>query len=98
MKFQSILNYDYTKHKGENNISPSLTVPDATMNIREIVKRYAQGIPMNGKEPIFEGEELLPDIKYMDLADRQGYAQAYQSELNELKQKNQQNTKPISQD
>ena len=97
MKHQSILNYNHENHIGEVNDMPSLTIPDHTMSIREIVKRYAQGIPMTGKEPIYEGEELLPDIKYMDLADRQSYAKAFQYELDELKQKNQQNN-PISQD
>lgn len=50
----------------------SLTIPDHTMSIREIVTRYASGRGINAsiKNPIYNGEEVeLPDLKKMDLAE-----------------------------
>lgn len=39
----------------------------------------------NVKVPIWENtEEPLPEPKYMDLADRQAYKEAFESELNDL--------------
>lgn len=39
----SALNYDYTKQPREENHLPSLTVPDQSLTIPEILKRYASG-------------------------------------------------------
>lgn len=57
------------------------------MSIQEILRRYAQGLPMdnNVKVPIWENtEDPLPEPKYMDLADRELYKKAFESELNDL--------------
>lgn len=50
----------------------SLTIPDHTMSIREIVTRFASGRGINAsmKTPIFNGEDIdLPDLKRLDLAE-----------------------------
>jgi len=68
------MNYQFTHQKGENIKRPSMTIPDQTMSIREILDRYARGLPIEaGKVPIYDGEEYTPDPQYMDLADRQEY-------------------------
>ena len=55
--FKSILNY--TPDAGQINDLPSLTVPDETMSLRELVQRHSRGLPIKGidKEAIFQ-----PDI------------------------------------
>lgn len=85
MKFKN--HYNSTPSEGEKNDLPSMTIPDQTMSISTILKRYAQGLPVEGqKEPIFHGdEEYIPDIKTMDLADRQEYIENHLEKLNELK-------------
>lgn len=71
-KVVNMLNYDPTDDPGEINTMPSNTIPDQTMSLREILDRYARGIPPNGKEPIYHGDdEFVPDLKRMDLAEIQ---------------------------
>lgn len=67
----------------------SMTIPEQTMSIREIMKRFAAGLPIDGeKVPIYEGEESdLPDLKYMDLAERQEFVENAQIELADLQAK-----------
>lgn len=72
---------------GEANYQPSLTIPDQAMSIREIMERYARGLPLdNVKVPIYNGEDDdFPDLAKMDLADRQAYIESKELELRELK-------------
>lgn len=72
---------------GEKFTQPSLTIPDQTMSIQTILKRYAQGQPLEGqREPIFHGdEEYLPDLNRMDPVDRQQYIETQTENLNNLK-------------
>lgn len=67
------------------------------MSLREILERYAHGLPMEvGKIPIYNGEDAdFPDPARLDLAEREELANAFQNELRamsnipapELKQK-----------
>lgn len=92
-KIANTLNYQFKKQTGEVNNKPSMTIPDQTMSIREILDRYARGLPIEaGKVPIYDGEEYSPDPRYMDLADRQEYMEyakdqikAYEQQQNEVK-------------
>lgn len=87
MKVQNSLNYK--RHKGQTFTQPSLTVPDQTMSLKEILSRHARGLPISGKtSPVYdETEEYLPDPTKMDLADRQQYAKQLKEELAELNDK-----------
>lgn len=56
----------------EMNIMPSMTVPDMSMTVGELVKRFAQGLPLDGgKTPLWEEEGDMPDMVKLDLAERQ---------------------------
>lgn len=90
-KINNTLNYNYLDHDGEINNLPSETVPDETMSIREILERYARGLPLNGmrvplykKDPDFDD---LPDPATMDLADRQALQEMIEQELEDLKER-----------
>jgi hypothetical protein len=88
MKIRNAMNYKEFKQQGEVNNQPSKTVPDQTMSIREILTRYAHGLPIDsGKVPIYEGEDFHPDPSKMDLVDRQEYMESVKEELNEIKKK-----------
>lgn len=73
----------------EKNTQPGLTVPDQAMTIREIMERYSRGLPLEGERvPVYDGEdEFEPDLKHMDLADRQAVLEARIDELSSLKEK-----------
>lgn len=73
------------ERKYEVNNQPSLTIPDQTMSIAELVRRYAQGLPIEGqKVPLYDGENEFPDLTKMDLADRQTYLESAAQEYQEI--------------
>lgn len=61
----------------ENNDGVSLTVPDQAMSMREILDRFARGIPFEaGKVPIWSEEDDLDestpiDFNRLDLAEKE---------------------------
>lgn len=95
MQFQTAYNRQPTV--GEVNKEPSMTVPDQTMSLREIVRRYAAGLPINGvKIPLYDEnpeDDVLPDPRTLDLAEREEMALQYAEELALLKEKYQLQTK-----
>lgn len=59
---------------GETNTMPSKTVPNQSMSVRELMIRFAAGLPLTGaKVPLYEGESEEPDIDKMDLIEREAY-------------------------
>lgn len=96
MTVRSILNYQ--PGLGEINDQPSNTIPDQTLSIKEILNRYARGLPIGGQKfPIYEGEDNdLPDPRHLDLAERDELAQRYAEEMLELRRKHaQQPAQPV---
>ncbi len=74
MKIKNTLNAKEFQKKGEINKLPSMTIPDQTMTIKEILDRFTRGLPLDaGKVPIYEGEEYTPDLRFMDLAEREEF-------------------------
>jgi len=99
MKVRNQYNGKLFPSDGEKNFGPSLTVPDQTMSIKEILDRYARGLPMEGKVPIYEGEDGDGiDPRRLDLSERQELQMQYSLELEELTKKlnENQNTKKTS--
>lgn len=76
------------EHDYEKPVGPSLTVPDDSMSIREIVRRFASGLPVHGGRVGFYDEgDPMPDISKMDLADKQEVIENAKSELEEINQR-----------
>lgn len=80
MEFIIRCQYNYKPNLAKREIfrKPGLTVPDQTMSIKEIMERFARGIPMENiaKVPIYDGEEnQLPDAKTLDLSEIQQLAE-----------------------
>lgn len=76
---------------GEINNLPSETVPDQTLSVKEIMVRYARGLPLEGQRvPIWNGEDDdMPDPRTLDLSERQDFAEQAKEELKQLKNKKQ---------
>lgn len=81
---KTTINAEFFDKKNERNTKPSMTVPDQALPMREILTRFAKGIPVGVKTPVYNGEELLPDIKKMDLVDIQELKEAIKDEISDL--------------
>lgn len=77
---------NYVPPPGELNDLASETVPNQSMSVQEMVERYNSGLPMRGqKVPIYNGDEPLPDISNLDLADAQAITEAIADQLADVK-------------
>lgn len=72
---------------GEKNDGKSRTVPDQSITVREMLKRHTQGLTNTGVSgvPIYNGDELIPDLSKMDLPTRQEYLDYVADQLVEVK-------------
>lgn len=86
-KVISMLNV--TETKGEVNNEPSLTIPDQSMTLKELLVRYAKGLPLaDAKTPIWEGEEGFDiDPKRLDLAEVEELAEKAREELKAINER-----------
>lgn len=71
----------------EKNYQPSLTVPNQSLSIKEILTRYAQGLGVDGiKVPVYNGEEDFDiDVKRLDLAEIQELKEANYQRIADLR-------------
>lgn len=87
MRIKNSINANSFAKNYEKNYGPSLTIPDQTMTIRQIVDRYAKGLPIDGaRTPIWDEEDDLPDWRTLDLVERQELAKQYEQEIQHIKQ------------
>lgn len=83
--FKNILHY--LPYKGEVNNQPSLTVPDQTLSMREILSRHARGLPYDSFNPVYHGDdEYIPNPATLDLVDRQEMAEEISNRVAKIKQ------------
>lgn len=65
----------------------SMTIPDQSMTVSELVERNKRGLPLGGaKVPIWEEDpenNYLPDVKRLDLAEIQDMKEQAQSVIDE---------------
>lgn len=84
-RIKNSLNSDLFPTDGETNELPSLTVPDQSMSVRELLERHTRGLGNTGvKVPMYDDEDELPDVRTLDLA-----------ELEELREQNREQMKLI---
>lgn len=73
--------------KGEYNTGVSLTVPDETLSIRELVRNHTRGLPSNvvAKTPVYLGdEETYPFYDHLDEIDKHDLLHAAKQEINAI--------------
>lgn len=83
-------------HRGQSDKEiyekPSLTVPDQTLSISEILRRYASGLSLGGgRVPTYESEgedfdQVVPDLRKMDLAEIQQIKEQNDAELMRIRE------------
>jgi hypothetical protein len=88
MKIRNIFNAN-EYNDAEKDFQPSQTIPDQALSVREILQRYANGLPLGGtNEPIWEGEDGDGiDPRRLDLAERQELEIAARQELAEIEER-----------
>lgn len=97
-RFQSHYNAtDFPDGRKEpKQTNPSLTIPNQSLTIQEIYKRYATGRPLGGsRELIYDDDgtgkmvvnfdDYMPDLGTLDLADRQEVLTRAKIELDRIK-------------
>jgi len=83
-------NYSTIPRPGESNNSPSLTVPDQSMSVMELIRRFGQGLPLTGlKTPLYEeeGDPETIDPRKMDLSEVEEELDRISERIAERKQK-----------
>ena len=63
---------NYVSNDGRTFTQPSMTIPDQTISIKELVSRFAKGLPIaEGKTPIYDesGESEGIDLRKLDLSE-----------------------------
>lgn len=95
-------NSRYHPKKQEINDEPSMTVPDMAMSINEIMKRFANGMPIDGgKVPMYEeeGDVMRSDeYKKLDLAEREEYMESVRQELIDIQKRVKERRAKVEQD
>ena len=87
MKWKTQYNAHAYEKQYEINTKPSLTIPDQTLSVKEIMDRFVRGLPVEGaKIPIYEGDESdLPDLSKMDLTERQETIERIKNEVETIR-------------
>lgn len=80
---------DWLRSRGTKDYGPSVTVPDQSIDLKDMVARFGREAVMNATpvkgEPFFNGDEILPDLATMDPADREQLVLQNQFEIDRLK-------------
>lgn len=81
---------DFPTPKGEINYQPSMTLPDQSMTIREILQRHQSGLPTTGQRVPFYQEEgtdgvTQQEFQRLDLAEQQQIIEQHKYELEQIK-------------
>lgn len=70
----------------EVNLEPTETLPDQSMSVQEILRRYASGLPLGGgREPVYNEEsESLMNYERLDKVGKIEVQRRYQERLKEI--------------
>lgn len=89
MKINTPFNRKEHGERGETTNKPSMTIPDQTMSIPELMRRYANGQTLGGsKVPVYDGDEdILNGVNWqsLDLSEKAAYMKEFANELKDHK-------------
>lgn len=91
-KFQTQYNRDIKVIHMEINKDPSMTIPDQTFTLPEIIARFAKGLPVKGNSqvPMYdEGTDILKGVNFntLDLSEKQDFINDTRNEYKSLQDK-----------
>lgn len=82
-QLKTCMNYEVTK--GKEYTEPSLTKPDMSMSIQEIILRFSQGQSIAlAPNAIYTGDYDLPEPSRLDYADREALYEYNQKRMRKL--------------
>ena len=82
------LNASYFKKQNQVFTQKSQTVPDQSLTMRQLLDRYAKGLPLEAKEPVYYGEDTeIPNFKKMDLTEIDEYRKNLNEDITRLSKK-----------
>lgn len=100
-RFQTIYNAHQFPKWAEEITGPSTTMPDMTLSLDEIVRRFARGIPITGQRfPIYDGDEDqdFPDLTFTDKLTREELKMTLNDELRVINERQQQRVRKQKKD
>lgn len=80
LKFRT--QYNTTPEVGESNNGITITEPDHTVNIMELLLKHTTD---GNRQPVYLEEQEIPNLEKMDLVEIQEYNQSINDEISELK-------------
>lgn len=63
---------------------PSMTVPDQTMSLMEIVERFASGRTISANEGVYNDDPDMPNLQAMDKVERAEYLQNLNTDMQRI--------------
>lgn len=81
---------NFIMKSGKKVSGPSMTIPDQSMSMRELLHKFSKGSPINAsvREPIWVGEDGEGiDMRTLDLSEKQELIKAAEIEMNEIKER-----------
>lgn len=86
--------FNREQHRNDDEVkpgqSPSMTIPDQSLSVAELVYRFSNGLSLEGKTPIWEEEDEITfpsNWDSLDLAEKHDFLRAKQAELQSLNDK-----------
>lgn len=71
----------YGNPSAEKPVGASLTVPNHTLGLKELLERYTMGGEVYTQEAIFDGDEPVPDLVRMDPMERLDLARSIKQSI-----------------
>lgn len=86
----------YFKPKHQKFTQASQTIPDQSLTMRQLFDRYAKGLPLEAKDPVYYGEDdEIPDFKKMDLTEIDEYKKNLSADIEEKLEKSKRRKKAV---
>lgn len=84
-KFQTPYNRHLFIEAYEVNELPSMTKPDESFSMRELLDRYVKGLPISGK--VYNPDDDFPDLRKLDLVQIQELIEENRAHISEMEKK-----------
>lgn len=85
--FKTHYNFEVHIPDDEVNNMPSLTVPDQSMSVSEIMRRFANGLPIGGQQvELWEQDDVFEgvDPRRLDLSEHEDLQRSIKQELSDI--------------